>query len=169
MHPLFNTPGVAEQAPEATENFIFNHSMIRIKAPEASLDFYTRVIGMQLLRKDDFEEHQFSLYFLGFVDKDEQVPEDEAKRKQWVANRSGILELTHNHGTEDDPDAGYHSGNDEPKGFGHLCISVPDFEAAIQWFDDNNVVYQKRPEDGFMKNIAFIKDPDGYWIEIIGQ
>jgi lactoylglutathione lyase len=44
---------------------------------------------------------------------------------------------------------------------------VPDFDAAIRWFDQNNVPYQKRPEDGTMRHIAFIKDPDDYWVEII--
>ena len=52
-------------------------------------------------------------------------------------------------------------------GFGHICFSVPDLDAAIRWFDENQVVYVKRPEQGKMKDVAFIKDPDGYWIEIV--
>jgi len=44
---------------------------------------------------------------------------------------------------------------------------VPDLAAAVKWFDANGVAFVKRPEDGKMKDIAFIKDPDGYWIEIV--
>ena len=46
-------------------------------------------------------------------------------------------------------------------------ISVPELDTAIAWFDANQVVYVKRPEQGKMKDVAFIKDPDGYWIEIV--
>ena len=92
---------------------------------------------------------------------------DEEARRAWIARQSGILELTHNWGSETDPAFHYHNGNSEPRGFGHICISVPDFDAAIRWFDQNNVPYQKRPEDGTMRHIAFIKDPDDYWVEII--
>lgn len=77
------------------------------------------------------------------------------------------MELTHNYGTENDESFSYHNGNSEPRGFGHICFAVPDLAKAVAWFDENNVVFQKRPEDGSMKNIAFIKDPDGYWIEIV--
>ena len=59
------------------------------------------------------------------------------------------------------------ASNAQPQGFGHICFSVPDLDVAIQWFDDNKVVYVKRPEQGKMKDVAFIKDPDGYWIEIV--
>jgi hypothetical protein len=44
---------------------------------------------------------------------------------------------------------------------------VPNLDAVIKWFDENSVSYVKRPEQGKMKNVAFIKDPDGYWIEIL--
>ncbi|MEK9817352.1 MAG: lactoylglutathione lyase, partial [Limnobacter sp.] len=81
--------------------------------------------------------------------------------------REAMLELTHNWGTENDPDFKYHDGNQQPQGFGHICFSVPDLAAAVHWFDENQVTYVKRPEQGKMKNVAFIKDPDGYWIEIV--
>jgi lactoylglutathione lyase len=96
-----------------------------------------------------------------------KVPEDEGKRTAWTFSQHGILELTHNWGTEHDPDFKYHDGNQQPQGFGHICFSVPDLTAAVQWFDENQVNYVKRPEQGKMKNVAFIKDPDGYWIEIV--
>ncbi len=166
----FNTedhPGVVEDAPKETRGFRFNHSMLRVKDPEVSLAFYTHVLGMRVLRRLDFEEMQFSLYFLARPDAEESIPEDVAERTRWTFSQRGILELTHNWGTENDPEAHYHDGNREPQGFGHICFSVPDLDKAIAWFDANEVEYVKRPEQGKMKDIAFIKDPDGYWIEIV--
>ncbi len=74
-----------------------------------------------------------------------------------------MLELTHNHGTESDASfAGYASGNDEPgKGYGHIAITVEDVQAACARFEALGVPFKKRLTDGVMKNIAFIKDPDG--------
>lgn len=160
------TPGNHAPAPQS-RGFTYNHTMIRVKDPVKSLDFYTRILGMTLLRKSDYEGGKFSLYFLAYLAEGEQPPQDDDARRDWIATRTGVLELTHNWGTENDPAFSYHHGNAEPRGFGHLCISVPDFAAAIAFFDAENVPYQKRPEDGTMKNIAFIKDPDGYWVEII--
>jgi len=78
-----------------------------------------------------------------------------------------MLELTHNWGTEDDADFSYHDGNAEPQGFGHIGITVPDVYAAAERFEKLGVDFIKRPDDGKMKGLAFIKDPDGYWIEIL--
>jgi len=163
-----NAPGVEPEAPDATRGFIFNHTMVRIVDPEASLAFYTRVFGMRLLRKVDMPEGEFTLYFLACTGNDD-VPEDKDARANYVNGREGVLELTHNWGTEDDPDAGYHNGNDEPQGYGHICFTVPDLEAACRWMDENGVVFQKRPEDGRMNHIAFVRDPDGYWIELVAR
>jgi lactoylglutathione lyase len=160
-------PGVHATVPEETRGFALNHTMIRIKDPAVSLDFYTRILGMRALRKLDFPEMTFSLYFLARVEEGEAVPEDDGERTAWTFSQRGILELTHNWGTENDPDFKYHDGNAQPQGFGHICFSVPDLAAAIRWFDENNVAYVKRPEQGKMKDVAFIKDPDGYWIEIL--
>ncbi len=165
----FNTeqhPGVHEQVPEQTRGFVFNHSMLRVKDPQRSLDFYTRILGMRVLRKVDFPEMKFSLYFLARP-SEEAAPEDPQERMAWTFSRQAILELTHNWGTEDDPEQRYHNGNDQPQGFGHICFAVPDLKAAVQWFDENGVEFVKRPDEGKMKDIAFIKDPDGYWIEIV--
>jgi len=80
---------------------------------------------------------------------------------------SGILELTHNHGTETLDKAPYHSGNSEPRGFGHIAITVDDVEVACARFEKLGVPFQKRLTDGKLKSIAFILDPDGYWIEVV--
>ena len=160
-------PGVCPEAPEATRGFVFNHSMLRVKDPAISLEFYTRVLGMRLLRKLDFAEMKFSLYFLHRPFEDESVPEDIGERTAWTFAQRGILELTHNWGTEADPEFKYHNGNAQPQGFGHLCFSVPDLDGATAWFDQNQVTFVKRPDQGKMKDVAFIQDPDGYWIEIV--
>jgi len=80
---------------------------------------------------------------------------------------SGILELTHNHGTETLDTTPYRSGNEEPKGFGHIAITVPDVEAACARFERLGVTFKKRLKDGKMNFLAFILDPDGYWIEVV--
>ncbi len=160
-------PGVAAELPQAAQGFVLNHSMLRVKDPAVSLDFYSRIMGMRVLRKLDFPEMKFSLYFLAKVEDASQVPEDIGERTAWTFSQHGILELTHNWGTEGDPEFRYHDGNAQPQGFGHICFSVPDLAAAVQWFDQNNVTYVKRPEQGKMRDVAFIKDPDGYWIEIV--
>lgn len=156
-------------APAGTEDFIFNQTMLRIRDPEKSVPFYRDVLGMTLLRKFDFPAGKFSLYFFAYVrDGDEPVPEDPSENAVYVFRQKATLELTHNWGTESDADfAGYHSGNAEPRGFGHIGISVPDVYAACERFEKLGVDFQKRPDDGMMKGLAFIKDPDGYWIEIL--
>jgi lactoylglutathione lyase len=152
----------------ATAGFTFNQTMLRIRDPDASLRFYTEVLGMTLLHRLDFEEMRFSLYFLALLRDGETVPEEPGERVRHVFARETTLELTHNWGTEEDPDfVGYHSGNGEPRGFGHLGISVPDVDAACERFERLGVEFVKRPGAGRMKGIAFIKDPDGYWIEIL--
>ncbi|CAG8863632.1 Lactoylglutathione lyase [Pseudomonas fluorescens] len=159
-------PGVTAQPDAATANFVFNHTMLRVKDITTSLDFYTRVLGFSLVEKRDFPEAQFSLYFLALVDQ-AQIPADDAARTQWMKSIPGILELTHNHGTENDAEFAYHNGNADPRGFGHICISVPDIRAACERFEALGVNFQKRLTDGRMKHIAFVKDPDDYWVEII--
>lgn len=71
-----------------------------------------------------------------------------------------------NWGTESDPDQSYKIGNADGIGYGHIGILVPDVYAACKRFEELGVEFVKRPDDGRMKGLAFIKDPDGYWIEI---
>ena len=160
-------PGVCEQPGDASLGFTLNHTMLRVKDPQRSLDFYTRLMGMRVLRKLDFAEMKFSLYFLAHPVEGETPPDDAGERTAWMFAQRAVLELTHNWGTETDPDYKVHDGNAQPQGFGHICFAVPDLDAAVRWFDANGVVYVKRPEQGKMRDVAFIKDPDGYWIEIV--
>ena len=166
LQDMQSLPGVTAQPDAATANFVFNHTMLRVKDITRSLDFYTRVLGFTLVEKRDFPEAEFSLYFLALADK-AQIPADDAARTEWMKSMPGILELTHNHGTENDAEFAYHNGNTDPRGFGHICISVPDIRAACERFETLGVTFQKRLTDGRMKHIAFIKDPDDYWVEII--
>ncbi|USI72677.1 lactoylglutathione lyase [Sphingomonas morindae] len=153
---------------EGTQGFVLNQTMLRVRDPEASLAFYTEVLGMTLLQRLDFEPMRFSLFFLAYLAEGETVPEDPVARARFLFDRETTLELTHNWGTETDPDfAGYHNGNSAPRGFGHIGIGVPDVAAACARFEALGVPFAKRLEDGAMKTIAFITDPDGYWIEIL--
>ncbi len=153
-----------------TDGFVLNQTMVRVRDPAISLDFYVRVLGMTLYQRVDFPEMSFSLYFLGYASNhpDHTLPDDPVARSQFTFEQSALLELTHNWGTEnDDAFEGYHDGNSDPRGFGHIGITVPDVSAACERFEQLGVEFVKRPDDGTMKGLAFIKDPDGYWIEIL--
>lgn len=119
---------------------------------------------MSLVKKLSFPDNKFDLYFLGY---------DGPKAKSGgnaTFDRQGLIELTHNYGTENDPDFKVNNGNKEPnRGFGHLCISVDNIQAACQRIEDEGYSFQKKLTDGRMRNIAFALDPDGYWVEIVGQ
>lgn len=162
-------PGLCEQPDDQTRDYVFNQTMLRIKDPKRSLDFYTRVMGMRLVRRLDFPEMKFTLYFLAYLNDKQAtaVPADDAKRTTFTFSREAMLELTHNWGSENDPDLQYHNGNAEPQGFGHIGVAVPDVYAAAERFEKLGVTFVKKPDDGKMKGLAFIKDPDGYWIEIL--
>ncbi|KAL7418428.1 Lactoylglutathione lyase [Cryptotrichosporon argae] len=147
----------------------FNHTMFRIKDPKVSLKWYEEVLGFECFHKaggSDFDNY-FLAYANGFG---EDAGSSKADKAELFKGREGILELCHNHGTENDPGFKYHSGNDEPaRGFGHICISVDDLDAACARFDTLGATFKKRPEEGRMRNIAFLLDPDGYWVEIIAH
>ncbi len=156
--------------PEAqgTEEFIFNQTMLRIKDPKKSLDFYVHKLGMTLIKKLEFPEMKFTLYFLGYLrESDKLVPDDPTKRAAYVFSQKAMLELTHNWGSEEEDSFHYHNGNSDPRGFGHIGITVPDVYKASKRFEEQGIEFVKKPDDGSMKGLAFIKDPDGYWIEIL--
>jgi len=160
--------GCIVSVPE-TNSFVFNQTMLRVRDPRRSLDFYTNVLGMTLIKQLDFPDMQFSLFFLGYVrPDDEAIPDDPVERTAYAFRQKALLELTHNWGTENDETfVGYHNGNDDPRGFGHIGLSVLDVAAACERFADLGVEFVKRPDEGAMKGLAFIQDPDGYWIEIL--
>ncbi|CAZ85320.1 unnamed protein product [Tuber melanosporum] len=137
----------------------FNRTALRVKDAEKSLQFYRSVLGMSLLRTIEQPEAGFNLYILGYRRGGEE--EDS------LVDREGLVELMWNYGTEKDEGFKYHNGNEEPQGFGHLCISVDDLDAACARFEDLKTNWKKRLTDGRMKNVAFILDPDNYWIELI--
>lgn len=162
-----NIPGLCQTPDKETQGYVFNHTMLRVKDPKASLDFYTRILGMSLIRKVDFPDWKFSLFFLAYLPEGQSVPQENVANAAYTFGREAVLELTHNWGTEEQAETPYHNGNTEPRGFGHICISVPNIEAACERFENLKVNFQKRLGEGGMKNIAFIKDPDNYWIEIV--
>eukprot|EP01129_Flabellula_baltica_P011469 TRINITY_DN5030_c0_g1_i1.p1 TRINITY_DN5030_c0_g1~~TRINITY_DN5030_c0_g1_i1.p1 ORF type:complete len:318 (+),score=74.12 TRINITY_DN5030_c0_g1_i1:104-1057(+) len=142
-------------------------TMLRIKDPKVSLPFYTEILGLKLVRESHFEDAKFSLYFLAKEAEVEIDPTSEEAKAYVNTLWEPVLELTHNHGTEDDENFSYHSGNEDPRGFGHIGFLVDDLEAACKWYDEKGVQFKKRPEEGSMRGLAFIYDPDGYHIEII--
>jgi lactoylglutathione lyase len=131
-----------------------NHTMIRVKDKDASIKFYEDVMGMTLKRTSENKDAEFNLYFLGYGPKP-----DEGSSANGVnpnADKEGLLELTWNYGTEKQEGKVYHDGNSDPQGFGHICVSVDDLEAACQRFEEKGVSWKKRLTDGRMKNVAFV-------------
>ncbi|ORY80014.1 lactoylglutathione lyase [Protomyces lactucae-debilis] len=159
----------------SVQSYRFNHTMIRIKDPKVSLQFYQEALGMHFIAKLEAKEAGFDLYFLSFpktlpngVKTADLTPKSESKNQ--FSDAEGILELTHNHGTESD-ETTYHNGNEgkDKQGFGHLAISVDNLEACCERFEKLGVQFKKKLTDGRMKSIAFIYDPDKYWIEVIAN
>ncbi|KAH3674860.1 hypothetical protein WICMUC_003063 [Wickerhamomyces mucosus] len=140
------------------KSIVFNHTCLRVKDPKVSVDYYTKNFGLKLIATKQFPELKFDLYFLSFNDAETGSPFD----------REGVLELTHNYGTENDPDYKINNGNVEPyRGFGHICFSVDNIQKSEENLLANGVKFQKKLSDGRQKNIAFALDPDNYWIELI--
>lgn len=147
-----------------TSTYRMNHTMIRVKDAEKTLKFYQEIMGMELKRTVENKDNGFNLYFLGYGPA---AGDSTANGVNPVADREGLLELTWNYGTEKDASFKYHNGNDEPQGFGHICVSVDNLDAACKRFEEKGVSWKKKLTDGRMKNIAFVLDPDNYWIEVI--
>jgi lactoylglutathione lyase len=122
------------------------HTMLRVGNMKRSIDFYTQVLGMNLLRTTERPEQKYSLAFVGFG-RGNQDGQSE-------------LELTYNHGVEN-----YHLGD----AYGHIAISVPDAYAACEKIQaaGGHVTRPAGPVMGGNTVIAFVTDPDGYKIELI--
>ena len=122
------------------------HTMIRVGDLQRSLDFYTRIMGMKLLRETDMPSQRYTVVFLGYGN----------------GNKDGSteIELTYNYGVSE-----YEPGT----AFGHLAIGVPDVAATCAAIRaaGGNVVRDAGPLKGGTTIIAFVQDPDGYKIELI--
>ncbi|XP_057479242.1 lactoylglutathione lyase-like [Actinidia eriantha] len=100
-----------------------------------------------LLKRLHFPEMKFSLYFTGYEDP-ASAPSDPVERTVWTFSKKGTIELTHNWGTESDPDfKSYHNGNSEPRGFGHMGITVDDTYKACERFELLGLEFVKKPDD----------------------
>ncbi|XP_058083237.1 lactoylglutathione lyase-like isoform X1 [Magnolia sinica] len=162
-----NNPGLDISPDDDTKGYYMQQTMFRIKDPKASLDFYSRVLGMTLLKRLDVPQYKFSVYLMGYGNP-ALAPNDPVQRLVWTLRQKAIVELKHTWGTENDPDfKGYHNGNSEPFGFGHIGIAVDDSHKACERFEHLGVEFVGKPDEGKSSGLAFIKDPDGYWVEII--
>jgi len=163
-----NVDSTADVTTTETSAYRMNHTMIRVKDHEKSLAFYQDVMGMTLMRTNEQKAAGFTLFFLGYPGS-HGVPKesDSPNGVNPLAGEEGLLELTWNYGTEKEEGMVYHNGNDQPQGFGHICVSVDDLHEACKFMEGKNVNWKKRLTDGRMKNVAFVLDPDNYWIEVI--
>lgn len=120
------------------------HTMLRVGNLQRSIDFYTRLMGMSLLRTTDRPEQKYSLAFVGYGNNPEHAE----------------LELTYNYGV-----GGYELGT----AFGHIALGVPDVYAACEKIraGGGNITREPGPVKGGSTVIAFVTDPDGYKIELI--
>ncbi len=130
---------------EGSAGYRLLHTMVRVLDLDKSLDFYTRFLGMRLLRRTDFPDGKFTLAFVGYGDEKDQA----------------VIELTHNWDQKDP----YLIGS----GYGHMAIGVPDIYGTCERLAKEGAKITRPP--GPMKHgstvIAFIEDPDGYKIELI--
>ena len=120
------------------------HTMLRVGSLQRSIDFYTNVLGMKLLRTTERPEQKYSLAFVGYGNNPEHAE----------------IELTHNHGVES-----YELGT----AYGHIAIGVPDVYGACEKIRTSGgaVTREAGPVKGGTTVIAFVTDPDGYKIELI--
>lgn len=127
---------------------IFLHTMLRVGNLQRSIDFYTHVLGMKLLRTSENTEYKYSLAFLGYGSNPEHAE----------------IELTYNHGVDN-----YELGT----AYGHVALGVPDVAATCHAMRAQAAQYggavtrEAGPVKGGTTVIAFVTDPDGYKIELI--
>ena len=152
-------------------NFQWQQTMLRIKDPKQTVPFFENHFGFTLLHTYNFPQWNFSLYFLAILPAGESytLTPGTKESEEYLWNTSlTTLELTHNHGSETDDTFQINNGNVEPyRGFGHLAVMTPDVYAACADLEAAGVSFQKKPDEGRMKGLAFCLSPEGYWIEII--
>jgi lactoylglutathione lyase len=166
------------------EYYNLSQTMMRVKDGPATIEFYTKHLGMTLIRCMDMPQYKFTNYFL--VSATPAELEAAMKLDPECDHKGGLdptkpnsltkvlwnacLELTWNHGTEKDPDFKVHDGNGQPcQGFGHIGFLLDDLEGSCAKMEANGAKFKKRPQDGNMRGIAFVYDPNGYWIELIDR
>ncbi|MDR5751614.1 MULTISPECIES: lactoylglutathione lyase [unclassified Caballeronia] len=120
------------------------HTMLRVGDLQRSIDFYTRILGMKVLRQSENTEYKYTLAFVGYGDESE----------------ASVLELTYNWGTDK-----YDLGS----AYGHIAIEVDDAAGACNRIREagGKVTREAGPVKGGTTVIAFVEDPDGYKIELI--
>jgi lactoylglutathione lyase len=120
------------------------HTMLRVGNLQASIDFYTNIMGMKLLRQSENKEYQYTLAFIGYGKESDTT----------------MLELTYNWGKTE-----YDMGD----AFGHIAIGVEDIFGVCESIEQQggDVYRQPGPVKGGKSVIAFVRDPDGYAIELI--
>merc|ERR1719498_209192 len=154
--------------------------MIRVKDPRRSLDFYCNALGMRLISLGEFPQWGFSVYFVGYPDEKAlgEMPKDRDEKFAYSMKVPGCVEITWNHGSESEAaDRIYNTGNSDVTGcedgkaieggFGHLGVAVPDVYDACDRFKKFGCEFKKSPNSGGMMGLAFVKDPDGYAIEVL--
>mmetsp|Transcript_8617 Transcript_8617/g.22250 ORF Transcript_8617/g.22250 Transcript_8617/m.22250 type:complete len:339 (-) Transcript_8617:84-1100(-) len=153
---------IVKRGDEVTEwdGYNLSQTMLRIKDPAVSIPFYRDVLGMTLISQSDHgvgTDWGFSLFFLGYG--------EDGKRPGLRFNP--VLELTHNHGTEKDAAFAYGTGSSPNSGYSHLGVLVDDVYGVSDALAEAGYVFFKKPDEGKMKGVAMVRDPDGYKIEIV--
>ncbi|MCL6416290.1 lactoylglutathione lyase [Aestuariirhabdus sp. Z084] len=122
------------------------HTMLRVGDLDRSIDFYTRILGMELLRKSENEAYKYTLAFVGYGDE----------------SQGAVIELTYNWGTDS-----YDHGN----AFGHIALSTDDLYGTCERIREagGDISREPGPVKGGTTEIAFVRDPDGYAIELIAS
>lgn len=166
--------------PEGTEDTIMQQTMFRVKDPKKSLDFYCDVLGFKLIHYSEFPQWKFNVYFVAPVSSS-AVQSTPSGRWNHCMTTPGCIELTWNYGSEKEEGGRiYNTGNADATGtadgktkirggFGHIGITVPNVYEACERFHKLGAEIHKSPNAGGMKGLAFVKDPDGYLIEVLPQ
>ena len=127
----------------------WHQSMIRVRDPVKSLHFYQDLLGFTLVDRVDFPEQKFSVYYLQTLSPSQKysLTPGSNEAHEYLFNTDAVtVELTHNHGTEKEEGfEGYHPGNHDNDGFGHLAVSCQDVYAAAKDLEEQGVSFKKRP------------------------